>query len=70
MTIYIDSKHKALVCSKTGDKVYPSCFNDLIQYHSYLLTSKHPEEAPKKLKAVFKGEKVVSDMIKHARSEK
>jgi hypothetical protein len=70
MCILIDTKHKALVNSKTNEKVYPACFDDLIQYHAYLLCSKHPEQAQQKLKAVFKGEKVISDMVTHARGDK
>ena len=64
MCILIDTKHKALVDSKTGKKVYPSCFDDLIAYHSYLLGSKHPKQACQALEDVFKGEKLISKMIK------
>lgn len=69
MCILIDTKHKALVDSKTGEKVHPACFDDLIQYHAYLINSRHRGEATQKLKAVFNGEKVISDMVKHAKGE-
>lgn len=70
MCIYIDSQNKALINSKSGKSVHPSCWDDLVQYHAYLLTSKHPEHAQQVLKNVFKGEKVISDMIKHNHKEK
>lgn len=63
MCILIDTKNKTLIDSKTGDTVKPSCFDDLIAYHSYLLTSKHPKLAHQTLKDVFKGEKVITNMI-------
>jgi len=69
MCIYIDSKNRALVNSKTGESVYPDCFDDLIAYHAYLIASKHPKQACEKLKDVFKGEKVISEMIMKARGE-
>lgn len=63
MTILIDTKNKALVELKTGEVVYPSCFDDLIAYHAYLVGGKHPKQACQALKDVFKGEKVISKMI-------
>jgi hypothetical protein len=70
MCIMIDSQHRALVESKTGEKMFPGCFNDLVQYHAYLMGSKHPEQAQKVLKRVFQGEKVIQEMNLHARGEK
>ena len=69
MCILIDTKHKALVCSKTGNKVYPACFDDLIAYHAYLLSSKHPKQAEQKLKDVFAGEKVITELTKRAQGK-
>ena len=62
MCILIDTKNKALVESKTGDMVQPACFDDLISYHAYLITGKHPKQAHQALKDVFKGEKVITKL--------
>ncbi len=70
MRILIDTKNKALVESNTGEAVYPSCFDDLIAYHAYLVAGKHPKQACQVLKDVFKGEKVVSKMIEVANGGK
>ena len=66
MCILIDYKHKALVDSKSGEKVHPACFDDLMQLCAYLNTSgKHGEEqAQQRLKDVFRGEKVMTELVK------
>lgn len=69
MCILIDYKNKALINSKTKVKVYPNCFDDLVQYHAYLCYKGQVDYAEHKLKEVFKGEKVISDMVKFARGE-
>ena len=69
MCILIDPKHKALVDSKTGKSMKPSCFDDLIAYHAYLL-GRHPKQANQMLKDVFGGEKVMSNMVLKMRGEK
>ena len=65
MCILIDTKNKMLIESKTGETVSPSCFDDLIQYHAYLCGGKYPEEAQRALKRVFKGERIMHDMLVH-----
>ena len=62
MCIMIDYSKKALVHSKTGKEVHPSCFDDLVLYHAYLISSKYEVEAQKQLKAVFKGELVITNL--------
>jgi len=69
MCIMIDYKKKTLVNSKTQDKVKPACFDDLVQYHAYLISSKHPKQAQDKLRAVFDGEKVMTELVKRASGE-
>ena len=63
MCILIDPKNKALIDSKTQTKVFPACFDDLVQYHAYLLTGKHPKMAQQCLKDVFKGERVITGIV-------
>ncbi len=63
MTIYINHENKCLVNGKTGEIVFPTCWDDLIAYHAYL-TSRGLEAAAKGLlKDVISGNKVMSDMI-------
>lgn len=62
MTLLVDFKHKALIDSKSGDKAFPTCFDELMDYHAYLLNSKHPNEAQRILKRVFEGELVITNM--------
>ncbi len=62
--IHINLKEKALVRSKDGEVIRPSCWYDLISYHSYLIDTSEEKEAKELLKKVFKGEKVISDMIR------
>lgn len=64
--IKINLEEKALVNTKSGKIVRPSCFDTLAAYHSYLLSSRKYEEADDILKKVFKGEKVISKMIERA----
>ena len=66
MCILIDTKNKKLIESKTGESVQPACFDDLIQYHSYLIAGKHPKQAHQALKDVFAGEKVITKMVETA----
>ena len=65
MCILIDYQHKALINSKSGEKVYPKCFDDLMSYCAYLNSSgKHGEEqAEQRLKDVFKGERVMTELV-------
>lgn len=64
--IKVNYKEKALVDCKTGGIVRPSCFDTLLAHDSYLRGKKHIEQADAILRKVFKGEKVISDMIEHA----
>jgi len=64
--IHINQKEKALVDSETGMIVRPSCFDTLIQYHSYLIGRGHPVPAQSLLKQVFNGEKVITKMIENS----
>lgn len=50
----------------TGEKIFPTCFNDLALYYSYVCGTEGVAEGQKVLKAVFKGEKVISNLIKFA----
>ena len=64
MCIKINLKERALVDCGTGDIVWPSCWEHLIPYHEYLVQDGQKSQAKQLLKRVFKGEKVISDMIK------
>lgn len=64
--IKINMKEKALVHSKTGDILRPSCFDDLVAVHSYLVGFQRVKEADKLLKRVFEGEMVITNMIEKA----
>jgi hypothetical protein len=61
---YINHAEKAIVCSETGELIRPHCFAEIALYVSYLQGGKgHKKEVNTLLKRVFKGEKVISDMI-------
>lgn len=64
--IKVNHKEKALIDVKTGDIVRPSCFDTLMIHDSYLRSKKNHIEADSILKKVFKGEKIISDMIADA----
>lgn len=68
--IKINMKERALVNCKTAELCYPSCFDTLAVYHSYLIGRGRVEEADELLKKVFKGEKVISKMIENAQKAK
>ena len=70
MCILIDTKHKTLVCSKTGKTVKLDCFDDLIAYHAYLLGRGGEKKALCVLKDAFNGSKVITDMVLTMRGEK
>lgn len=63
MCVILNTKEKALVDSITGDILRPSCFDDLVAYHSYLIGIGKSKEAKTLLKDVFKGEKIISNMV-------
>lgn len=65
--IHINQKEKALVDSETGQLLRPTCFMDLIAYHSYLIGKKKFAAAQGVLQDVFKGEMVISKMIANVR---
>jgi len=61
---HLNHLERGIVCSDTGEIVRPSCWVDLVPYYSYLVGLKgHKKDANCLLKRVFKGEKVISDMI-------
>ena len=64
--IKINHEEKALINTKTAQVLRPSCFDTLVLYHSYLLSKHDQKHADEILKKVFKGEKVISDMIHQA----
>lgn len=66
MCVLVNYKEKALICSKTGKLIRPSCFDDLMTYHSYL-SERHPKRAKTILKDVLEGKSVITDMIKYYR---
>jgi hypothetical protein len=67
--IKINHKEKALVNCKTAEIIRPTCFDSLAALHSYLCGLKREDEADEILKKVFRGEKVISDMIEKAQEE-
>lgn len=70
MCILINYDKKVLIDSKTGSKTKPGCFDDLIAYHSYLLSRGHEKFAQQMLKdVVHDGEKVISKMIKSMKGD-
>ena len=64
--IEINREGKGLVNTETGEIQRPDCFDTLVLYHAYLLTKGYQDRADEILRRVFKGEKVISDMIKQA----
>jgi len=66
MTYFINEKEKGVVNGDTGEIVRPSCFGDLVVYHSYLLSKQHPQFAQNLLRDVFAGEKVITKMINNS----
>jgi len=65
---HLDPAEKAVVKDTTGEKMYPSCFDDLAIYYSYVCGTEGVAEGQKVLKAVFKGEKVISNLVEFARN--
>jgi hypothetical protein len=63
MTYFINETEKCIINGKNGDIIKPSCIDDLIIYHKYVLDSEGEREASQLLKRVVNGEKVISDMI-------
>lgn len=61
--IHVNIKERALVNSETGEIVRPTCWDDLIAYHLYLISRKHGQAAQSILQEVFRGERVISKMI-------
>jgi len=64
--ILINQKERALINSESGDVVRPSCYLDLLGYHSYLLGRGLQEQAQQILLSVFEGELVITKMIEKA----
>lgn len=64
--IKINREEKGLVNIETSEILRPDCFDTLVLYHAYLLTKGYQDRADEVLRRVFKGEKVISDMIKQA----
>jgi hypothetical protein len=64
--IKINLEEKALVNTKTAQILRPSCFDTLAVYHAYLISTNEHASADDLLKKVFKGEKVITDMINQA----
>jgi hypothetical protein len=60
---FINEKERCIVKSDTGDVLRPTCINDLIAYHAYLLSRGQDKAAQNMLRDVAKGEKVISKMI-------
>ena len=61
--IKINETEKALINGKTGELFRPSCFDILVPYHSYLKGRGQHDKADELLREVFRGEKVISNMI-------
>jgi hypothetical protein len=64
--IKINHKEKALVNCKTGEILHPSCFDDLSLLHNYMVQDGNASGADELLERVFKGEKVITNMIEEA----
>lgn len=65
MTIQINLENKSLFDKKTNQLVYPSCFVDLVAYHSYLISSKQAQQI---LRDAFDGKLVITHMIQSAQA--
>lgn len=63
MTIHLNRKEKCLVNGDNGDIIRPSCWDDLSQYHSYLISKGLTSAAEGLLNDVVYGKKVISEMI-------
>jgi hypothetical protein len=62
---FINHQEKAIVCGETGELLRPTCWNDLVLYHSYILgTEKNKKAANQLLRDVFRGEMVMTNMAK------
>ena len=62
--IHINHKEKCLVDSETGKIYRHSCWSDLIQYHSYLMSSKErSNQAQRLLSDAMEGKKVITNMV-------
>jgi hypothetical protein len=68
--IHINRKERALVNSENGDIIHPTCWDDLLSYHSYLLGRDKPNAAQILLQRVFDGERVISKMIEQSQKHR
>jgi len=64
--IKINHKEKALINTKTAEVFRPSCFDTMALLHSYYLDRGYHDKADELLRRIFKGEKVISEMIEKA----
>jgi hypothetical protein len=62
----INLTERGVVDGKTGEVLRPACFDTLSAYHSYLIGSGKKDVADDLLRRLFKGEKVISNMIEQA----
>jgi len=63
MSYFINEIERCVVNGKTGEILRPSCYDDLILYHKYILGQQGEKEASNLLKRVVEGEKVMTNMI-------
>lgn len=68
MTYFINEK--CIINAKNGEIIRPSCFNDLVLYHNYVLDTDGEKAALQILKRVAQGEKVISDMVEYLQEYK
>ena len=64
MTNYtLNDDTKTIIKDSTGESFIVSCYDDLKPYYSYIVGKTGHAEGQKMLKNVFKGEKVMKDLI-------
>jgi hypothetical protein len=68
--IHINRKEKALVNSENGDIIRPTCWDDLLSYHHYLIGRDKSNAAQILLQRVFAGERVISKMVEQAQKHR
>lgn len=66
MTYVLDNETKSIVHTGTGERMSPTCFDDLRAYCAYISGKHHDKAVQGILRDVFKGEKVMTKLTQAA----
>lgn len=66
---FINVTERCIIKADTGAIIRPTCIDDVISYHAYLLSRGQEKAAKDLLKDVAKGEMVISKMVNKMRGD-